>query len=38
MIANGFIGERIEFPRFYVSLDLTIPCSCIELSEPPSKL
>ncbi len=38
MIANGFIGERVEFSRFYVSLDLAIPYSRIELSEPPSKL
>ena len=38
MIAKGFIGERVELPGFYVSLDLAIPCSCIELSEPPTKL
>jgi hypothetical protein len=32
MVAKGFIGERVEFPRFYVSLDLAVPCSCIKLS------
>ena len=38
MVTNGFIGERVEFPRFYVSLDLAVPCSCIKVSEPPPKL
>jgi hypothetical protein len=38
MVAKGFIGERVEFPRLYVSLDLVILCSCIKLSEPPPKL
>jgi hypothetical protein len=38
MVAKGFIGERVEFPRFCVSLDLAIPCGCIKLSEPPPKL
>ena len=37
MLAKGFIGKRVEFPGFYVSLDLTIPCSCIKLSEPVPK-
>jgi hypothetical protein len=34
MGAKGFIGKRVEFPRFYVSLDLAIPYSCVKLSEP----
>jgi hypothetical protein len=34
MGAKGFIGKRVEFPRFYVSLNLAIPCSCIKLREP----
>jgi hypothetical protein len=38
MVAKGFIGERVEFPSFCVSLDLAIPCSCIKLGEPPPKL
>lgn len=38
MVAKGFIGERVEFPGFCVSLDLAVPRSCIELSEPPPKL
>jgi hypothetical protein len=38
MVTKGFISEPVEFPRFCVSLDLAIPCSCIELSEPPPKL
>ncbi len=38
MGAKGFIGKRVEFPRFYVSLDLPIPCSCIKFSEPSPKL
>lgn len=38
MVAKGFIGEGIQLARFHVSLDLAIPCSCIELSEPPPKL
>ena len=38
MVAKGFIGERVEFPRFYVSLDLAIPCSRIKLGEPSPKL
>lgn len=38
MVAKGFIGERVEFPRFYVSLGLAIPCSCIKLGEPSPKL
>ena len=37
MIAKGFIGNRVEFPSFYVSLDLVIPCCGIELSEPVPK-
>ena len=38
MGAKGFIGKRVEFPRFCVSLDLSIPCSCIKFSEPLPKL
>jgi len=38
MVAKGFIGERVEFARFYVSLDLAIPCGGIKLGEPPPKL
>ena len=38
MVAKGFIGERVEFPRLYVSLELAIPCRRIKLSEPPPKL
>jgi hypothetical protein len=38
VIAKSFIGQRIEFPSFCVSLDLAIPCSCIKLSEPLPKL
>ena len=38
MGAKGFIGKRIEFPRFCVSLDLPIPCSCIKFSKPLPKL
>jgi hypothetical protein len=38
MGAKGFIGKRVEFPRFCVSLDLPIPCSCIKFSEPLPKL
>jgi len=38
MGANGFISKRVEFPRFHVSLDLAIPCSCVKFSEPLPKL
>ena len=38
MGAKGFIGQRVEFPRFCVSLDLAIPCCCVKLSEPVPKL
>lgn len=38
MGAKGFIGQRVEFPRFYVMFDLAIPCNCVKLSEPPPKL
>jgi hypothetical protein len=38
MIAKGFIGERVELARFYVSRDLAIPCGSIELGKPPPKL
>jgi hypothetical protein len=38
VIAKGFIGKGVELPGFYASLDLAIPCSCIKLSEPVSKL
>jgi hypothetical protein len=38
MLAEGFIGQRVELPRFYISLDLAIPGSCIKLSEPVPKL
>jgi hypothetical protein len=38
VLAKGLIGKRVEFPRFYVSLDLAIPCGCIKLSEPLPKL
>jgi len=34
VVAKGIIGEGVEFPGFCVSLDLAIPCSRIELSEP----
>jgi hypothetical protein len=38
MVAKGFIGDGIQFARFHVSFDLTIPCIRIELGEPPPKL
>ncbi len=38
MVAKGFIGKRVEFPRGYVSLDLTIPCGRIKPGEPLPKL
>lgn len=38
MVTKGFIGKPVEFLRFYVLLDLAIPSSCIERSEPPPKL
>jgi hypothetical protein len=38
LVAKGFRGKRVEFPGFYVSLDLAIPCSSIKLGEPSPKL
>ena len=38
MVAKGFIGERVEFARFCVPLDLAIPCGGIKLGKPPPKL
>ena len=38
MVAKGFIGKRVEFPRFCVPLDLAIPSSRIKFSEPLPKL
>ena len=38
MGAKGFIGERVELTRCYVSLDLAIPCGGIKLGEPLPKL
>jgi hypothetical protein len=38
MVAKGFVGKGVEFPRLNVSLDLAIPCRRIVLSEPPPKL
>src|SRR5271168_2952927 len=38
MVAKSFIGKRVEFPRFCISLDLTIPFCGIKLGEPLSKL
>jgi hypothetical protein len=38
MVAKGFIGVRVKFARFYVSLDLAIPCGCVKFGKPPPKL
>ena len=38
MLAEGFIGQRVELPRFCISLDLAIPCSAVKLGEPLPKL
>ena len=38
MIAKSFIGECVELPRLYVSLDLAIPFASVKLSEPLPKL
>jgi len=38
VLAKGLIGKRVEFVRFYVSLDLAIPRGCIKLSKPLPKL
>jgi hypothetical protein len=35
MSAEGFISERVQFARLYVSLDLPIPFGCVEFGEPP---
>jgi hypothetical protein len=38
MLTEGFIGQRVELSRFYISLDLAIPSSSIKLREPLAKL
>lgn len=38
MAAKSFFGERVEFPRFYVPLNLAIPYARVELGEPLPKL
>jgi hypothetical protein len=38
VLAKGLIRKLVKFPRFYVTLDLAIPCGCIKLSEPLPKL
>lgn len=37
MLAQGFFGKDIQLTRLHVPLDLTIPCSRIELCEPSPK-
>jgi hypothetical protein len=38
MVAESFISERVQLARLCVSLNLTIPCSRIERSEPLAKV
>lgn len=38
MVAEGFIGDRVQLSGLNVPLELTIPCRGVERDEPSSKL